>query len=288
MLLLSVALQASLLAVSVDGTARCPTPEEVKAPLAALLPPGGEAHRLSLSGAPDNDRRLSLALHDDGGRLLASRELDSGAPCPDRALAVAAIVAAWEFSLRDGRTALTPTAQQTVPATAAPKAWGVAVQAGAYAAVDLGGGAAGASVSVRPGAGAWLLSAGAFGSALRQVGLSPGVARVSRGLGELGAGGGFQVKAVSLEVGCQVLAGAVMVEGAGYSENSHAVAPEVGAALSLRAGFGVGRLQPWVGFKGVAWPIARPLTVGGGEGSASLPRFEGFLGVGIQVDLTPG
>ncbi len=286
MLLASIALGAAVAAVSVSGDARCPTPEAVAPALEALLPPEGEPHALELR-ALEEDEGVALALRGADGAVLAERTLRSSAPCADRAAAVAAIVAAWEVDLRSRPRARVPLQRLEAPPPAPPaEKVPVELSAAAFISADLGGGAAALSVTLAPGA--WRLSAGAFGSALRQVPLAPGTAAASRAAVELAFGRAFQGLGARFELQLHVLGGALALRGSGFEEDLSAVVPELGAGYSARATLGSGRLRPWLGLQAVVWPLKRTLVVGGASASASLPLVEAFIGAGLCFELTHG
>jgi hypothetical protein len=282
----SLALHAALAAVSVSGDALCPSPREVEPALRALLEPGGDEHRLELRGAAEESDGLALTLRSGDGAVLAERELASEAPCEDRAQAVAAIVASWEFNLREQQRVPVQSRQAPPPVEPPPPAIPVELSAAAFVSADLGAGAASLSVGARPGP--WLFSLGFFGSALRRVALQPGVVEVSRAAAELGAGRVLRLDRATLALQAHVLGGALALRGQGFGEDVSALRAELGFGAGVRLSLGSGPLRPWLGLRAVLWPLPRTLVVGGSSASTSLPLVEVFAGAGFTFDLARG
>jgi len=83
-------------AFRVEGSSSCPSPAEVAAQLKAqgVETPDGSEQRIVLEDVPEG---LSFRLLDVGGAALGQRTFAPSATCPERALAVATLVGAWEW-----------------------------------------------------------------------------------------------------------------------------------------------------------------------------------------------
>ncbi len=114
--------------LAIEGDSTCPTPAQVDEELGNLAArrEGGREepsaqHRAYLSMA---ERFVNIELLGPDGGLLAERQLDRSASCPELAQAVAVILAAWEanFSPRLAPTVVEPPAPPPAPPAAPPPA----------------------------------------------------------------------------------------------------------------------------------------------------------------------
>ncbi len=191
---------ASFLAMQVQGAGSCPSPGEVEANLAPLLPvtfASGSADLAAITEQADGTLSVSLARPD--GKTVARRRLPRAATCSEQAQTVAVALAVWEaqihpeISLRLDRLAAPPMSSTTGSprvadgdltirraaqgAPAQPLKLGVG--AGAMGAWQPGSVAPGARLDATLGraSGAWRARLSVAGVATHSESLSPGQAR---------------------------------------------------------------------------------------------------------------
>lgn len=113
-------LLALWLALDVQGTSTCPTPDEVSQHVARLLPENQSSERASRATLSAGESFVGIQLLGAEGGVLAERQLDRAGSCADMAEAVAVILAAWQakFSPTVSPTVIEPTAP--VPSVTTP------------------------------------------------------------------------------------------------------------------------------------------------------------------------
>lgn len=281
---------ASLLStVSVQGEATCPAASAVEARLRELLPDSaGPAHVARIETIEGGVR---IALFNEDGRPVASRDLETSAPCEQRAEACAVVLAVWEAELRAGTALALPAASPRAPvasrveaATAEPPRRALRVG------LDLGlGGSLAALQPAVSGAIAasfsradspWGARLSVVASSPRSFALGSGTVRWLRPSLTLGptwtARGGLD-----LELSAQAVATLLSVAGSGFAEDSSAWGFEAGLATEARLIWTGGPVEWWLGLWAAAWPSRQTVRVSGAELTADLPWLEAALRAGV-------
>jgi hypothetical protein len=175
-------LAAALAAGSVDvhSTTDCPSADAVSERLRPLLPEGasanGPADQAEIAPEADESSALRLRLQRADGHLIGERRLPPQEDCADSAVAVAAVIAAWESAPVTTEVPAPPAIVPSIALTAAPPPR-FELTVGASAGVALVGGSA-ATGSVELAAGAadrrWQIRLAAGGQTARQLALGGG------------------------------------------------------------------------------------------------------------------
>lgn len=110
------------LALDVQGTSTCPTPDEVSQHVARLLPETQSSERASRAILSAGDGFVGIQLLGPEGGVLAERQLDRSGSCADMAEAVAVILAAWQaqFSPTISPTVIEPAVPSPSPSGTGP------------------------------------------------------------------------------------------------------------------------------------------------------------------------
>jgi hypothetical protein len=108
------------LALDVQGTSPCPTPDEVSQHVARLLPESQSSERASRATLSAGEGFVGIQLLGPEGGVLTERQLERAGSCADMAEAVAVILAAWQakFSPTVSPTVIEPSAP--APSETAP------------------------------------------------------------------------------------------------------------------------------------------------------------------------
>ena len=278
-----------LSAVSVQGDATCPTASAVEERLRALLPDStGPAHLARIEAIEGGVR---LVLFDRDGRPVASRDLETSAPCEQRAEACAVVLAVWEAELRAGTALALPAAAPRGPvASRAEVETAEPARSALRVGLDLGVG--GSLAALQPAVGGvlaaslsrfdspWGARLSVVASSARIFELGPNTVRWLRPSLALGptwtARGGLD-----LEVSAQAVATLLSVAGSGFAEDSSALDFEAGLATEARLVRRGDRVDGWMGLWAGVWPGRQTVRVSGAELTAELPRFEVALRAGL-------
>lgn len=293
--------------IRVAGNARCPTPADLSARVAELLPGS------SAGGAPDDvtldedARGLTLTLRRPGGEIVGQRFLERTSSCADLAAAAAVVVAIWEsdvhpeFASRiepaDGPPAAAT--QVTAPEPQGPTTF------------DLGaallGSLAPASGEAGPGAGlmlvaSWTARSDTFTRWGLRTSLSAGLEReLALGVGfvswrRLVLAAGPHLRMVSssrtwiLDLHADALAARTNVRGEGFQTNVPESFLEGGLGAGVRLMLHRSAVAPWVGLGVTGWlqpqvPYANSNAVS--TTSTTLPRLEASLALGVSFCQCP-
>jgi hypothetical protein len=287
------------------GETGCPTPAEVAARVAALLPavernePADVAH-IEIAGD-----RMHVTLAQPDGTPLGERDIDARFPCADLAQAAAVVIATWESDVHPEFRPPAPPPPAPPPAPAAPPVAVVAPPAPpAAAAYDLGAGLAGSLAPSSQGAGPALgtLAVGSWTPGARGLGGRAAVAWTADRELELGAGNvrwrrltaalGPQVRfgtpatRWALDLHVEGLAAWLTAAGGGFT-NDHrgdTFDPGVGAGARVlwfgdRAGDRT--VLAWLEVMGAGWLRRQTAFATPGVVNVTLPRFEAGLALGL-------
>jgi hypothetical protein len=279
----TVLLPVLLGVVTVEGGARCPSPELVEQRLSQLLGRDSPDHVASveISGS-----WLRLALRTAEGRLLAHKSLPKEGSCEGLGDVAAVVIAAWEMQLREGTLTLPEDAGSAVPPqpdASAPPALvvpdapiaEVPLQPAALPSepvpapvsrppieprVDLAGSfgysdARASGVLLRGVLGRSRLGAVALLQLeqAREAPLGAGRIRWNRPL--LGAGGRYVALSGSprVELDAGVAAAWLLLRGTGFQTNSSTSTVEPAAFGAVTVSTELGPVRPFLGVLGVAW-----------------------------------
>jgi hypothetical protein len=300
-------LVASWLAMQVQGTGSCPSPAEVEATLAPLLPVGFASSSTDLAAITEEaDGALSVWLARPDGKTVARRRLPPAATCGEQAQTVAVALAVWEaqihpeISLRLDRLAA-PAA--SVPASEGDLAIRRTGGSGPAArAVSLGLGVAAVGSwqpgSIAPGGrldailgtadGPWSARLSVAGLGTHTERLAPGEARWWRLYFALGADYAIpHGRRWDLTLGAAGVLGVASVEGAGFTSDRATRTADLGVEATLRVDLRLGAVRPWVGLAIVTWLRRQTVEVIGTGASLELPRAEPMLALGADFYWQP-
>jgi len=302
----------------VRGTSGCPSPEEVAQRLRPLLsadndlPPGAW---LEIAAPPAGDPAAGQEIDvrvmtGTPPRVLGGRRLSVPRSCDQAAQAVAVVAATWTATYRsppplwsgeaiDGpradvaQASERPSLQVPRPPEAAvvrelrgdvgPSALAVGVSLGLAAAtagsaapfltaeVDLRGGGAFSARVLATGVGARTMALGSGQVAWRRLTAGAGVAHA------------WGTRGANLQIGGDVLAGAVFIDGRGFAQNAGTTSFDLGAGPWVRAGaqLAAAPVTVWVGAQGLGWARGQGVRVTGVESRDTLPRLDLLVGVGL-------
>jgi hypothetical protein len=302
----------------VRGVGGCPSTDEVAAHLRPLLPHGELPPDtwLELSDAAPDDgppgdaraRQIEVRLRTAGADApVGTRRLAVAGSCAEAADAVAVVAASWMARYLTPPAA-TPWLADTTPA--ASPAVAAAIRrvpqsepgpARTGVVVDVGGGAgltsatAGtaapfvtAEVDLRRSGRASAARLVLLAMGARTVDLGSGTAAWQRLAGGAGAARGWGTPAAFMQLGIDALAGAARIQGRAFASNQSSTSFDAGGAPWLRAGAGLAALPitVWASAGAVVWLREQRVRVEGVPASATLPRLDLVLGVGLA--FTPG
>lgn len=265
-------LVAVLLAQQLQGATLCPTPDDVRTHLRALVRDEGAAG--TVGRLVDEPEGVRLSLDDADGRRLGERLLPPSTDCRALAAAAAVSLAAWQGRIE---------ARPSEPAAASPARWAVAVGGSlstAPAGRDLGG-ALGVALLARvrgsgPLAGQLLLE----WHAERAFAFGAGEVRSRRTNGGLGVELGQTTGAIRVAAQALVLGSRLTLRGSGYGSDRADAAWDVGVGAGARVLIGA-PIFAWLDLGGRYWPRPRAAAVAPGGASLDLPAFEVGLVAGI-------
>jgi hypothetical protein len=304
-ILLALVLAASDgLPVQVQGTARCPTPAEITAIMSELLPATADPFP-DIAWVETAGLDLSIALRDAEGNPLLFRKITASGTCADLAAAAAVVIATWKVDqnpalslqqpgvhphaqaqpiARPEPVAKTPV-QETVAAAPAPthQPWLFDVASALGTSANSAGfvGTARAEVGVRR---RRLGLRTAFTSDISRD-QSLAVGRVSWRRLTLGAGPSFVVAEgfATVELHAQLFVGFTSVSGRGFALNRQASDVSPGVASAVRVRRPSGTVRPWIEVGGQFWFAPQAIAILEASESASLPRTDARLMVGISL-----
>lgn len=298
--LLALLLAASAPVVVVEGDTACPTPAEVAARVATLLPAGGGTEPADVARIEVEAGTMRVTLTRPDGATLGERAIDGTFPCADLAEAAAVVLATWESDVH-------PEYRAAPPPPPAPGAPAVAVVAAppppaprAPAAYDLGAAVAG-SLAPSSGGAAPALGALAVGSwtPSGRLGLRGAVQWTAERELELGAGavGWRRVTAAlgpqlrfttagtrwALDFHAEGLAAWLTASGSGFTRDRQGDSFDPGLGAGVRAlWFGRQGLVPWLELAGAGWLRSQTAFATPGVDAVTLPRLEATLALGLS------
>jgi hypothetical protein len=285
--------------IVVEGDTACPTPAEVAARVAALLPADAAAEAPDVARIEVEAGTMRVTLSRPDGATLGEREIDGSFPCADLAEAAAVVVATWESDVHPEYRAPAPP-----PPPAAPAAVAAAPPPAppAPAAVDLGAALAGSlapsSAGAAPALGA--LAVGSWTPGGRRFGLRGAVQWTAERELELGAGAvlwrrvtaalGPQLRLTSaatrwaVDLHAAGLAAWLAAGGSGFTMDRQGNSFDPGVGLGIRAlWFGPSGLIPWLELGGAGWLRSQTAFATPGADAVTLPRLETTLAVGVSL-----
>jgi hypothetical protein len=281
-------------AVVVEGPSECPTPAAVQERLAPLLPPdtGRGASLVELVNEPDG---LRISLRRADGTLAGTRTIGGVHSCDELADAAAVMIAAWQTDAAAGEPAPAPPPPPVAPPVAAVKTAPPAAPPPASPAVrwelGAGGGASLSGNAIAPAAlllgevsagGPLGLAARASVSGNREVVLPGGGARWRRALFALGPRlqlvRGRALAQAHLGAGVSWLA----IAAHGYPDARRHDDLMAGLSGGLRVGWSRAGARPWVDLGAAFWPVRSILYQLPDERTATLPRLELLLTLGLS------
>jgi hypothetical protein len=282
----------------VSGSSTCPTAAEVSEALDGLIGPAPDrnpADHVELTSAAG--ATLVRLRSGADGAAIGERLLPATGSCAERARAAAVVIAGWHARLQGRPLALAPadggaTARAAGPArSGAPAtAWrGVEADLLGFAAMGDGAAAPGlkAGVALRRPTGLVLRTALGF-TGPHGLSIAGGSGRWWRGAAGVGAGVRSEVgDGWVLESGGELVLSALVIRGHGFPETSGGTTFDPGAAFAVRLGRAWGRATVF-GLGGVSWwPRSQRVVVTGAAAAATLPRFEGNVGLGVSWRARP-
>ena len=265
----------------------CPSAMDVESTLRVLLRDDNlQAGAVEVKTTPNG---LIIELRPDDRDLGAQRALAVVGTCKERARAVAVVIATW-WPAKPAHEVEPILESAARPEAVATKKLSrpLSLIAGGFASLVSGSASAGARVEAL-----WLPWLGSIGPRLALSGTGPhggdlgdGQARFTRAAAELGMA--YADRWLSLDA--SVLASLFWVEGSGFSErNQTATGFAAGATMGARVGWPVGRLQPWIGLRGLMWPQSQRLYVldlsTDIQTSRAMPHWEFQLGAGVAFSV---
>ena len=297
-------------AVDLHGSTNCPSRDDVAGELARLAgvapdPSPSESHETRLSAEFGwLGEGLSIVLRTPQGVTMAERTLAREGSCPDLAVAVAVVIAAWQGEMRADLGPELPASEgaprphQGLPGASISKLgprpasplvqarswlWEVGAAILASREDDFGPGMAidaqlGPSQSGLAGRMGILASTG---HALA-LGPSPGRSLWSRAALDLGLRNRTWFGDSALDGHVDLEAGLIHVEGTGYSTNYVRTGFDLGLGAGIRGAWALGRLAPFIELDGSLWPGRKAVTVAGTNAAGTLPRFELRAAVGVS------
>ncbi|MGQ0508634.1 MAG: hypothetical protein ACT4TC_25320 [Myxococcaceae bacterium] len=277
-LLLLVILEAATSQIAVEGETDCPAPSTLQQLLAAEYPDAARpSHRVRLAARASS---LEVALFNEAGQLVATRQLTREGTCNELADAAAAIVAAWELSLPELQV---PQLQVEAPPISVEERWRLSGMAGMSAAWSVRGIALGVLLSASasaPGS-RWSIRLTADWQPPRSAPLESGRVNWSR-LG-VGVGPGvtlFKSPSARMDLAVQAFISQLSLWGSENPINESHQIWEPRGGMTLRGAWRAGAVQPFAALIVNGWPVDQQARYEGG-GRLALPRFD--LGVALGV-----
>ena len=263
---------ALLLAQQLQGATVCPTPDDVRTELRALVRDEGAAGMFGR--LVDEPGGVRLMLDDADGRRLGERLLPPSTDCRALAAAAAVSLAVWQGRIE---------ARVTEPAPAWSANWAVGA-GGSLSTAPTGrdlGGAFGVALLARlrgsgPLAGQLLLER----QAERAFDLGAGEVRSRRTSAGLGVEVGQSTGAIRVAAQALVLGARLSLRGSGYGSDRADEAWDVGVGAGARVLVGA-PIFAWIDVGGRYWPRPRAAAVAPGGGSLDLPALEAGLVAGV-------
>jgi hypothetical protein len=280
---------ADAVGIEIAGVSDCPTPDDVRARVAALSPASAEARGVVEIASGANE--LQLRLRQADGAVAAERRLPSdGLACADLAAAAAAVIATWTSDVHPDLAPARPVAAATATPRHPPAAAGTSLAA----AVGLAGSAAPAA-----GERGWALGVevaghlrgpgrrlgarlAVTGQTERSLSLGSGRAWTRRWAAAVGPtyaldGGG----PVRVEVGAGAAGSWFTVRGTGFPRNLSGGELDFGGAAHLTLSMRRPWLAPFAALEVMAWPRRRTAVDLQTGASRALPRAEVALVLGL-------
>jgi hypothetical protein len=254
--------------VRVEGTAQCPSPDEVTRALASMPGTSQAGYIARLSAA---DAGLLVELVDEQGRVLRTRTLAGSAPCDELAAAAAVIISAWLGELRPPPAAAVPLRRRPRPS---PVRWeiGAGFVAGLTGTSFAPGGILDAQVAPRHGRFGGRIAL--LGAAPRELSLGAGQARYARPMVQLGPDVRFEPWRMLLDLHAEASLAVLIVEGQGFTTSQRDLDIDVGLGGGARAAIRIGPVAPFLGVSVLGWLRDQQVQVTGLGERASLPRYE--------------
>jgi hypothetical protein len=290
--------------LEVTGDSTCPTPTDVAARLADLLPPTADRRGIPAGThvvVTRGDAGTQLVLRGSRGEDLATRALPAEGSCADLAGAAAVVVAAWRADLDPE---LAPAVHLPAPAAPPPAATVSASPPPAAPvpprsfAVGMGLLASETGGSLAPGAMlmGWLglgrrlaLDASVFGATSRSadVGALPRVASWTRVALAVGPTLAMRRDRIRGALHVQALAGLLHVKGVGLDTVDSDTTVLVGAAVGARQEIVSGTSAFWMGLDVCLWPGDQRLVVQNVSEQAHLSRVDVVVSAGLAFGNFP-
>ncbi len=277
---------------AVEGSSACPTPAQVAERVQQISPvEEGETRRVVLE---EVGGQLRISLLSGSGQPLTSRTLSPSGSCDEMADAASVVIGSWlsqppqvsppELKLPQAVPIAAPVAERDTK----PRARFAAEVGGAFIAAFAGarfapGGALDLSLGSTRSHFAGRISI--FGTANRQVGLTPGHVDFTRIGTSLGPEARFRFRRLVLVLHAEVLLAFLRTEGVGFVHDHGGDALDPGFSAGIRIGAHVGRFTPFIGFDFAGW--IRPEVVADGASSAELPRWDALLAIGVAIGTFP-
>ena len=263
---------AVLLAQQLAGVTVCPTPDDVRTQLRALV--GDEGDRGTIGRLVDEPGGVRLMLDDADGRRLGERLLPPSTDCRALAAAAAVSLATWQGRIDAG---------VSEPARESPIHWAVGA-GGSLSAAPAGpdlGGALGVALLARlrgsgPLAGQLLLER----QAERAFALGAGEVRARRTSVGLGVELGDRVGRIRVAAQALVIGARLSLRGSGYGSDRADQAWDLGLGAGARLLVGA-PMFAWIDIGGRYWPRPRAATIAPAGGSLDLPAIEAGLIAGV-------
>lgn len=283
------------LALDVQGTSTCPTPNEVSQHVARLLPETQSSERSSRATLSSGEGFVGIQLLGPEGGVLAERQLDRSGSCADMAEAVAVILAAWQaqFSPTISPTVIesaapTPSGTTPLPEVAPPQPF--LFDAGLAALTSIAGGEAalggkleGALTPFASGLGFHIATS--LSSSHEQTTTASDVqAQWIRPALSVGPNLRLQGSRLALDIHGDAVLALLRIKGSGsgLKENASDTTVQAGLAAGVRGLWTWNRAAAWVGADLLGFPGQDNLTVGIYR-EGQLPHLEIQVALGIAL-----
>lgn len=296
---IALALLLAAGAVDVRGATACPSADMVAGLLPSFLgqasPDPSHVAYLQLKRGPGEVADvLNVRLATSDGTEIGSRDLRPSPDCFALAETVAAILATWEEGAATvslpafaSSGAVSPPAVPQPPKVSKPP-------------FELGLGAAMGTQLLDPltadmrlevdlgrESSPWLGRFGGVRQGERRLDVQPGYVTFNHTYAFLGLGWRRVGSAWLVGVDLGPTLGWAAMSGHGYSLDKAQRSVEVGADVRLRGGRAMGRWQVWTDLLFHGWATAQDVSVRGGSDTASLPRVDLSLSIGVSCRLRP-
>jgi hypothetical protein len=287
-------------AMTVQGVAVCPRPDEVARALDPLLSSSDrDAIDASAELVPEGPSvRLRLLRPD--GKLLSEKLLVAEPSCAAMAETAAVILAAWAAQLHtdvpyafETPARVEKTAEQPQPVLVAKLPapvpatlpWAGTFGAGLLASFQPTTFAPALAIDVRArrADSSWGGKLALVGTGAHQQSLTPGSATWRRIGAAIGILRHQSWRRLSLDEGIDLNPALLFVQGNGYDQARSTQTWDLGTTAAVRLGLAWGRVEPWLELGATAWLRPQVIDVTGIAEQKRLPRFEAQAGVGIAV-----